>query len=140
MQRLTPRNTKKLSPNITTLKVIRPGYRLGWGLLSTAIILALQLFTFNPPERYYFQAEQLGDAISVGNVNGFYKAETDPSNHRFSWTSPTPTVDLDLQSRQPVEMDVNIRSAALAGGPDAPVVVLVNGTEVGRLHPDPENV
>src|SRR5215207_9125472 len=139
MQDLITRTAANITPNTTSPKASTPPYRLGWNLLTAAIILALQLFSFNPPEHYYFQAEQLGDAISVGDTDGFYRVETDPAGRRFSWTSPAPVLDLELRSFQPVEMNIELRSAAQAGGPDAPVLVLVNGVEAGRLHPNPES-
>lgn len=72
-------------------------------------------------------------------LNGIYPTEVDPRGEEFNWTSPNAVFMFDIESSKPLNLMVEIRSAAIAGGPDKPVAVLVNGLHVGELHPDPQN-
>jgi hypothetical protein len=126
---------------IVAIVLIRRGWRTP--LLAFVGIVGLAAFVgvgaTRPQLRQTYLPDQLTHASEVADSRGFYPSETDGAGNRFAWTQDRATLVLDFLVRKPITLTVEMRSAAVASGPDEPVDVVVNGVEVGQLHPDPKN-
>lgn len=93
--------------------------------------------------RPQLQTTYLPDAFTstadITEQRGFYQTETDASGNRYVWTQERATLVFDFLVHRPITITFDMRSAAVAGGPDTPVRVLVNGQDVGVIRPDPKN-
>jgi peptidoglycan/LPS O-acetylase OafA/YrhL len=101
-----------------------------FGLLVILILPQLQ-----PATSYDFTPDQLATAVKNGLPSGFFKPQQDNSGATYLWTGPNPVIQFNFQIGGPVTLTFEGRSAAVAGGPDTPVRVLVNGKEVGQYQP-----
>jgi len=77
--------------------------------------------------------------LNVKDDGTFFLTETDPTGNQFAWTKGRSSFMLDFLPRKPIRLIAEMRSAAVAGGPDQPVRLMVNGQEVGQLHPNPRD-
>jgi len=123
-------------------RIIAPHWNV-WLALSSAGILAIVLFAAMlmtwPKLRATYTPDGFARAPEIAAQRGWYPTETDPAGRRYVWTQERATLVFNFLVRAPVTMTFEVRSAAVAGGPDAPVRVIVNGKEVGELRPDPRN-
>jgi hypothetical protein len=103
------------------------------GVLAALVVLRQSW----PTLRFDYSPHQLTNGLPNGSTAGFYQPETDDKGNHYVWTADHARLNFDFQTSRPLKLGLSMRSAAVAGGPDAPVVVLVNGTEVAKLHPDP---
>lgn len=107
--------------------------------LSALVVLVL-IFQLRPNLRYNYSAERLAnlalkpDKVKLG---GFYQLQQDAQGNRYLWTAERAVIEFDFPATQAFDLAFEARSAAVAGGPDAPVRVLVAGKEVGILQPMP---
>lgn len=98
--------------------------------------LVLSWLISNPPKlKYTYLPQQLSTQLENGEVRGFFPPETDAAGNRYSWTREQASLLLNLETTKPFKLTFNIRSAAIAGGPSAPVEILINSTRVGQLDP-----
>jgi hypothetical protein len=86
-----------------------------------------------------YTPDQFTKTSDIDSQRGFYPTEVDGAGNRYVWTQDRATIVFNFLVHKPVTLTFFMRSAAVAGGPDAPVQVLVNGENAGELHPDPKN-
>lgn len=86
-----------------------------------------------------YPAEQLGLSDPQGSAEGFFKSQADPNGETYVWTQGKASLRLDIQTTRPVKLRLAIRSAALAGGKNEPVQILVNSQPQGQVLPSPDN-
>ncbi len=131
--------TYRRMPRLSRLpRLIAPVLLAAGGLL--AAVAWGSLAAANPTLRYTYLPNVRPAPPAVVTTRGFYRTETDPGmGDRYAWTQGRATLVLDSLVRRPVTLSVEMRSAALAGGADIPVLVEVNGERVGELRPDPRN-
>ncbi|MBN9389467.1 MAG: acyltransferase [Chloroflexi bacterium] len=122
----TPEKAVNLTKNLISGKIVFWVF----GLLVILILPQLQ-----PTTRYDFTPDQLATAVKNGLPSGFLKPQQDNSGNTYLWTGPNPAIQFNFQIGGPVTLVFEGRSAAVAGGPDAPVRVLVNGKEAGQYQP-----
>lgn len=70
---------------------------------------------------------------------GFYPAETDPAGIQYVWTTSDASTFFQYVGRKPLDLNLELRSAAVAGGPDVAIHVLVNSQEIAQIRPTPTN-
>ncbi len=75
--------------------------------------------------------------LAIVGQRGWYPTQSDAVGGRYAWTQERATLVFDSLVHKPVTVRVEMRSAAVAGGPDAPVLLEVNGREVGQFRPNP---
>lgn len=111
------------------------------GLIAAAATLAIFLAMVGTQPRLHttYTPEHFGDAQEITSNRGFYPTQVDEMGNRYAWTQERATFVVDFLVHRPITVTIMMRSAAVAGGPDAPVHVEVNGVEVAQLHPDPAN-
>ena len=98
------------------------------------------LMTANPPLRHTYAPGTPDSRSEIVLARGFYPSEIDrATGERFAWTQERTTLVIDSLAHRPVTLTVELRSAALAGGPDVPITVFMNNERVGELRPDPSN-
>lgn len=102
-------------------------------------ILPIAMLGARPALRATYTPDQFATSPAITDQRGFYRSETDPAGNRYAWTQERATLIFDFLVHKPVTVTFQVRSAAVAGGPDTPVFVVVNGQDVGELHPDPKN-
>ncbi len=119
----------------------RRGWYWPWLACWAVALLALSLvwsIAYPAHSELNFTLEQLsGNALDGPEVSGFYTPETDQTSNRFVWTAPQASIWVDISSRNPVKLVMEMRSAALSGGPADPVKLLVNGREIAQLNTAP---
>lgn len=106
---------------------------------TLGIIAFLAMLGTQPRLQATYQPDQFSATADIVEQRGFYRTETDAAGNRYVWTQDRATLVFDFLVHKPITLTVTMRSAAVAGGPDTPVQVLVNGQEVGAFHPDPTN-
>lgn len=114
-----------------------------WTLAIIGVAILMGAFTamllVRPSLSLSFVPTQTSASPEVVTRRGWYPPQTDPSGERYVWTQERATIVFDFLVRKPLTVSVEIRSAAVAGGPDTPVILEVNGQDVGRFRPDPAN-
>lgn len=111
-----------------------------WSLVAVAAITPFcAMLATQPTLRLTATPAQFATADGITDQRGFYATETDAMGNRYVWTRDHATLVFDSLVHKPVTLTVAMRSAAITGGPDAPVRVTVNGRDIGELHPDPAN-
>lgn len=114
--------------------------RVLWGGLVVLVTMAFGvLFFVAPTLRTTYRPDQLEHAPELASFRGFYPTERDAAGNRYAWTQDRATLVFDFLVRKPLTLTVTMRSAAIGGGPDAPVRVIVNDVEVAQLRPNPAN-
>ena len=106
------------------------------GLLVCGLLGDLPSLNFS---RYHYDSTGLTTGATNLTTSDLYNAETDAAGNRFVWTKARPIFNFSFKPRQPIQLTFQVRSAAVAGGPDVPIAVVVNGQSVGQLQPDPHN-
>ncbi len=110
----------------------------GWLVgVSFAFLILAGFARFPPRVSVDHTAHYLADET---DSHGFFSPETDPAGNRFVWTEPYAATTFTSIGRQPVALRLMLRSAAVAGGPDAPIRLIVNGKDVQHLRPDPQSI
>ncbi|MEI6046496.1 MAG: hypothetical protein WCS37_19265, partial [Chloroflexota bacterium] len=115
------------------------------GILAWLIagIIGLGYFSgvfFNQPQlQFKYLPQQLADPNEEIKPNGFFETQKDQQQNSYSWTNGRATLRYDFQSFKPIKLYLEVESAAVVGGPDAPITVLVDGIEIGQAQPDPQN-
>lgn len=105
-------------------------------LVWIVAVLIFGWFQLNQPKlEYTYLADQLSTGIENGQAQGFFAPQVDDAGNRYSWTRSRASLLLNIQTSRSFKVTFNIRSAAVAGGPNAPVQVLVNGVTTGELNP-----
>ena len=104
------------------------------GVIAAAILLILPT---HPPQ--VINALTPVDLTTTGYSRGFFPPQTDDAGHQYVWTAPQASTIFTFVGNRSFDLVLTIRSAAVAGGPNAPVHILANGREVQRLHLDPES-
>ncbi len=105
---------------------------------SLVILLLLVAFRLPVPLELTYQAPQL-KTLGADKATGFYLAEADPAGNQFAWSGPRTSLDFSLAFPGGGKLTLEARSAAVYGGPDAPIQVLVNGTPTREIRLDPAN-
>jgi hypothetical protein len=103
------------------------------------VVACITLLRSQPQLRATYTPADFPHAAEITSNRGFFPTQTDERGISYVWTQDRATVVFDFLVHRPVRMTFLMRSAAVAGGPDAPVRVVVNGVEVGQLRPDPKN-
>ncbi|MDQ2785613.1 MAG: DUF2142 domain-containing protein [Chloroflexota bacterium] len=106
---------------------------------ALAIVIPFIMLATQPQLRATYTPDQFATAHAIASQRGFYSIETDPAGNRYVWTQERATLLFDFLVYRPITITVEMRSAAVAGGPDEPVAILVNGRDVGDVRPDPKN-
>lgn len=121
------------------LRVSPRGGRIAlWSLVAVAAIAPFcAMLATQPMLRLTATPAQFTTTDGITDQRGFYATETDAMGNRYVWTRDHATLVFDSLVHKPVTLTVAMRSAAITGGPDAPVRVTVNGRDIGELHPDP---
>jgi hypothetical protein len=104
-----------------------------------AIVAFCVMAGTQPRVQTTYRPNQFSKTNDIVDQRGFYQTETDAAQNQYVWTQERATIVFDFLVHKPITLTVSMRSAAVAGGPDIPVQVIVNGHEVGMLHPDPAN-
>lgn len=65
--------------------------------------------------------------------------KTDDTKRQYVWTAPRASTAFTFVGNRPFDLVLTLRSVAIAGGPDAPVHILINGREVQQLRLDPKS-
>jgi peptidoglycan/LPS O-acetylase OafA/YrhL len=106
----------------------------------TGLIILFSFLVFQLPSllEITYQAPQL-KTLGSDQAPGFYLAESDPAGNQFAWAGPQARLDFDLVAPWGVRLTLDARSAAIAGGPDAPVQVMLNGSPAREIRLDPAN-
>ncbi|MGI8855682.1 MAG: hypothetical protein ACR2JW_08025 [Thermomicrobiales bacterium] len=104
------------------------------GLLAIVILVALP---FSRPR--LFAVYTPTTLQTAPGTKGIFQPEIDDRGNQFVWTAPSALIDFSLVGTKPVYLQIALRNAAIARGPDAPVHVLVDDREVSQLHPAPDN-
>lgn len=79
----------------------------------------------------------VSDLTTMPLAHGFYRPQTDDADNTYVWTEASASARFMYLGTKPVRLHFELRSAAVAGGPDAPIRVLIGGVEVAQLRPDP---
>lgn len=116
----------------------QPSPKAGWRPWLMALAILGLIFLIQPALQIKYLPEQLVSVMEDGQRHGFYEPERNDQGETYVWTQPSAYILFDYHSRSPVKLIFEIGSAVPGGGPDAPVIVLANGQEVGRLWPDPK--
>ncbi len=107
-------------------KSLTGSVRIGrWLIGASFALLILAGFTLFPPRVSVDHAPHY--LADESDSHGFFSPETDPAGNRFVWTEPHASTTFTSIGRQPVVLRLMLRSAAVAGGPDAPILLIVNG-------------
>lgn len=107
-------------------------------LVGLFVLVALFIFQLPASLQTGYQADKL-KILNASADNGFYNAEKDSSDNRYSWTSPQADLVFDLAVPKGFTLLLEAQSAAVFGGPDAPIQVVVNGAKAGEFQLDPAN-
>jgi hypothetical protein len=111
-----------------------------WLAAGLVGLIAMMVLLINQPNlQFTYSPEDLSQMMENGQARGFYKVQQDEAGNRYLWTTKEATLTEDFQTTKPLKFSFELRSAAVAGGPDAPVQILVNGSEAGQIRPDPTN-
>ena len=104
------------------------------GIIAAALVILLP--THPPP---VINALTPVDLATTGYSHGFFPPQTDDTGRQYVWTAPRAATAFTFVGNRPFDLVLTLRSAATAGGPDAPVHVLVNDQEVQQLRLDPRS-
>lgn len=120
----------------------RQAFRVTWPVVRwvfAAIIAAVLLIILpaHPPE--VINALTPMDLTTTDYSHGFFLPQMDDTGRQYVWTAPRAATTFTFVGNRPFDLVLTLRSAAIAGGPDAPVHILINGTEVQLLHLDPKS-
>ncbi len=146
MQLLNNNQTEQNSPAIPSQSVPPGKFAAGlkwlvwggFGLLAGLVWVAIWL---NPPQlQTSFLPGQTNPIPELTAARGFNKPEQDRDRQSFVWTTERATLEFDLAINKTVTINFEMRSAAVAGGPDAPLEVLVNGQTAAQFQPDPRRL
>jgi hypothetical protein len=110
---------------------------LRWGCAGLLAIVILIALPFSRPS--LFAAYTATTLPTAPGTEGIFQPEVDGQGNQFVWTAPSAAIDFSLVGNKPVSLQIALRSAAIARGPDAPVHVLVDDREVAQFHPAPDN-
>ncbi len=111
-----------------------------WCLLGVIGVAGFgAMLATRPTLRTTYPAAQFVTAPGIAEQRGFYPPDTDTAGNQYVWTRDRGTLVFGFLVRKPVTFTLALRSAAIAGGPDAPVTVEVNGTAGGIFRPDPKD-
>ena len=114
----------RISPRIVTWVLA--------GMTALLVLVALPLFQ---PQAV---AAQMGVHLATQiSAHGFFSPQTDGSGNRYVWSEPTASTRFQFIGHEAPELILSLRSAAVAGGPDAPIHVVINGQETFQVQPDP---
>ncbi len=110
--------------------------RAGWWLIggASAVLILVGLALFPPHVSVDRTPRYLS---SETDSHGFFGMETDDAGNHFVWTEPHASATFTSIGRQPAVLRLVLRSAAVAGGPDAPISIMINGQMMRQLRPDP---
>ncbi len=106
---------------------------------SLAAIAFLGLIIVQPALRADYSPGRDNPTTNLTLTHGAYPPESDAAGDRFVWTQDHITFLIDALVHGPITITFQMRSAAVAGGPDAPVEVEIDGVAAGQLRPDPAN-
>ena len=117
------------------------GMRALLAIIGICIVIAgcSGMYFTRPQLRTAYIPDTFPSTPDITEHRGFFETETDAAGNRYVWTQDRATLVFDFLVHRPITITFDIRSAAVAGGPDAPVRVLVNGVEADMLRPDPKN-
>lgn len=122
---------------------LRPASGIGLWIKGLAWLVGLVFWLIlqgNQPQlQFNYSADQLTNNPPHWQVNGFFRLEVDGDNNHYFWTRERLEIQFDKLVNTPLELTFQLRSAATAGGPDAPVKLLVNGREVTQFRPEPHD-
>jgi predicted membrane protein DUF2142 len=112
----------------------------GWLILIPVMVVAFGAMLATQPRLHEtYTPDQFATASNIDSQRGFHASEVDPAGNRYAWTEDRATLVFDFLVHQPVSFTFMVRSAAVAGGPDTPVQVVINGQPAGELRPDRTN-
>lgn len=135
MIRRVPRNAREryrlISMRVNTIVWLIAGV--------LAIVIPFIMLATQPQLRATYTPAQFASATAITSQRGFYPTETDAAGNRYAWTQERATLVFDFLVHTPITITIEMRSAAVAGGPDGSVSILVNGQDVGNVRPDPKN-
>jgi len=106
---------------------------------AVAVVIPFVMLASQPTLRSTYTPDQFATAPGIASQRGFYGIESDPAGNRYAWTQGSARLVFDFLVHKPITITFDARSAAIAGGPDVPVFVQVNGEDVGEFRPDPKN-
>ncbi len=111
---------------------------VSWCLAWIAAFLIFFELQFSLPKLIF---EYLPGQIELSSPSvsskGFYKPEIDNLGNHYTWTRANSQVTLNFNSSETLNLVIEMRSAAVAGGVDAPVNLIVNNVQIGQIRPDP---
>ena len=125
------------NPPMPFNKLVHKSTRLWLAGLLVFILLLLCLPFYQPKVQFSYPAAILSKILENATTSGFYEKQSDPAGNSYVWTSERPSIFFDFHTSESVKLVVWARSAAVAGGIDAPVSLLVNGEEIAQFRPDP---
>ncbi|MHB8647867.1 MAG: hypothetical protein ACYDAR_18960, partial [Thermomicrobiales bacterium] len=132
-----------LSLSLALLLRVLTHIPLRWMLASSGAVIIVGAFMVmllvQPSLHPSFMPGQADPSPEIVAQRGWYQIQTDTTGERYVWTQERATIVFNFLVHTPLTISVEMRSAAVAGGPDAPVSLEVNGRVVGQLRPDPTN-
>ncbi|NWJ45763.1 MAG: hypothetical protein HXX08_07780 [Chloroflexi bacterium] len=118
-------------------KLVHESTRFWLAGLLVFILLLLYLPFYQPKLQFSYPVAALSKTLENATTSGFYEKQIDQAGNNYVWTSERPGIFFDFHTSESVKLVVWARSAAVAGGINAPVSVLVNGVEITQFQPDP---
>ncbi len=117
----------------------RVSWRTLWWLIAGLIAVAIGIVLPTHPPRTIVSRTP-ADLVKEANSSvGFFPPEIDGASREYVWTQPHATIWFADVGRRPFDLLLSLRSAAAAGGPDAPIHILIDGVEIAQVRPDPTN-
>lgn len=136
-------NVRREKPDVHGLSVVaRARFRVTWrmmrwalaGIVAAALLLILLT---HPPQ--VINALTAADLATTEYSHGFFPPQMDDAGRQYVWTAPRAETAFTFVGNRPFDLVLTIRAAAVAGGPDAPIHILVNDMEVQHLRLDPQS-
>ncbi len=117
-------------------------------LLVSGYVVLAGILANKTPVYLNLGAEYFSENKEKYNLAGFNRPEEDAQGNKFIWISSTASFVIHRENRSPLnsplksplKVALQARSAAVAGGPDAAINVLVNGQQVTQFQLDPANL
>lgn len=107
--------------------------------VGIAVLLWISLFFVQPRLNFSYNADQIHQGFGNIRSSGFYKPEFETNGAIYAWTREKAEITFDFSINKPLVATLEVRSAAAAGGVNAPVKILVGGVEAGRIRAAPDS-
>ena len=132
------RSPRRWTPALNALTRMRAARVVGLAFPLLVLVAVGTMVGARPQTHITYVPGGMATERGISSQRGFYSLEADPAGNHFVWTQERATLVFSFLVHRPITLTVEMRSAAIAGGADAPVRVIVDGRDVGALRPDPK--